>query len=92
MIVGVKFKPRDLKYQTVQKYKNALKLLLPIAKSEVEGCDMKCPKFGSKKKYLVVVKGASIKKKQVKAEKYHLIQYKNGVEKSEKVDQLKQCN
>ncbi|XP_062499149.1 sushi, von Willebrand factor type A, EGF and pentraxin domain-containing protein 1-like [Corticium candelabrum] len=92
VIVGVKFKPRNLKYQTVQKYKNALKLSLPIAKSEVEGCDMKCPKFGSNKKYLVVVKGASIKKKQVKAEKYHIMQYKNGEEKSEKVDQLKQCN
>ena len=92
MIVGVKFKPRNLKYQTVRKYKNAFKLSLPIAKSEVEGCDMKCPKLDSKKKCLVVVKGASFKKKQLKAEKYHLMQYKDVEEKSEKVDQLKQCN
>ena len=91
MFVGLKLQSKNLQGQRVSRYKNAEALSLPTVESTVDGCNMRCPHFNSGTKYLVVVKGATINKKQITSEKYYIIQYASG-EKTEKFDELKTCS
>ena len=91
VVVGIKLQPKNLQGQRVSRYRNADTLSLPIVESTVDGCNMRCPTFNSGMKYLVVVKDATINKKQIKSEKYYIIQYASG-EKTEKFDELNTCS